>query len=84
MNFEEFKQKMSEETPMEYMVHKLMGKLKELMPEEEYRAFINEALEDAIRRAMSKIDDPFKRWLLEMMLSLPKEMAESRKERKDG
>lgn len=84
MNFEEFKQKMSEETPMEYMVHRLMGKLKELMPEEEYRAFINEALEDAIRRAMSKIDDPFKRWLLAMMLSLPKEMAESRKERNDG
>lgn len=82
MNYKEFKQKMSEETPMEHMVHKLMGKLKELMPEEEYRAFINEALEDAIRRAMSKIDDPFKRWLLEMMLSL--EMAESRKERNDG
>lgn len=84
MNFEEFKQKMSEETPMEYMVRKLMGKLKELMPEEEYRAFINEALDDAIRWAMSKTDDPFKRWLLEMMLSLPKEMAESRKERNDG
>ena len=61
MNYEEFKQKMSEETPMEHMVHKLMGKLKELMPEEEYRAFINEALEDAIRRAMSKIDDPWSR-----------------------
>lgn len=83
MNFEEFKQKMSEETPMEYMVHKLTGKLKELMPEEEYRAFINEALEDAIRKAMSKIDDPFKRWLLEMMLSLPKEMAERQNETAD-
>lgn len=83
MNFEEFKQKMSEETPMEYMVHKLMGKLKELMPEEEYRAFINEALDDAIRLAMSKTDDPFKRWLLEMMLSLPKEMAERQNETTD-
>jgi hypothetical protein len=84
MNFEEFKQRMSEETPMEYMVHKLMGKLKELMPEEEYRAFINETLDDSIRRAMSKIDDPVKRWLLEMMLSALKEREESRKERKDG
>ncbi len=77
MNYEEFKQKMSEETPMEYMVHKLMGKLKELMPEEEYRAFINEVLEDAIRNAMSKIDDPFKRWLLEMMLSLSRNGRET-------
>ena len=46
MNFEEFKQKMSEETPMEYMVHKLMGKLKELMPEEELMTGIETTMKE--------------------------------------